>query len=78
MILTPRRVKMPLFEISANPKIHLSDIKQRGFSLIPRYCPVCEVELSNNHPYHPENGCLYGIIYNINEEWYFIWKIMES
>jgi len=68
MTLIPRRVKVPLFELSSSPKMHLSDIKQRRYSLIPRCCPVCEVELSCSYPYHPENGCLYGIIYNINEE----------
>lgn len=36
-----RRVMVPLFDISSNPKINLTNISQRWFSLIPKRCPVC-------------------------------------
>lgn len=34
-------VEVPLFEIASNPKIHLTSVSQRRFSLIPKRCPVC-------------------------------------
>lgn len=67
-IFSGRRVKVPLFEISSQPKVNLSDIKNRRYNLFLGKCPVCGEQLSDKYPYHPENGCLYGIIYNITEE----------
>ena len=36
-----RRVTVPLFDLSSNPKLNLSALKSRRFSLIPIICPIC-------------------------------------
>lgn len=36
-----RRVTVPLFELEANPSVHIGDVKRRRFRLIDSICPVC-------------------------------------
>lgn len=64
------RVEFPLFEVASCPKISLSQIKSRRFDLFRRYlekCPACGVQMSGEYPYHPEDDCIYGLIYNVDE-----------
>ena len=43
---TPRRVTVPLFEISSNPQIPFSEIRERRFNLIDREIDKIDNELA--------------------------------
>jgi len=65
MIPEPKFVFIPLFDVPTST-ISIADIKSRRFDLLERHCPLCGVLMSSIYPYHPEDDCVYGIIYNID------------
>jgi hypothetical protein len=65
MIPTPKFIFVPLFDVPTST-INISDIKNRRFDLLERRCPVCGIKMSSYYPYHPEDDCVYGVIYNID------------
>jgi hypothetical protein len=66
-LINIKRIKVPAYEYDFRVStISIADIKSRRFDLLERKCPVCEVIISRTYPYHPEDDCDYGVIYNVD------------
>jgi len=63
--VTPQRVKVPEFELAANPTIRIADVKRR---FLFEFCPVCGCRVGN----------LRRHIVDMDDDVHAILEVMES
>lgn len=64
--MKPRRVKVPLFEMVANPTVRIGDIKTRRF--FNNFCPICDRTVPN----------LASHISEMDDDAHAVLEVMES